>query len=98
VGGAEQLAQLVADPLHADDLEPAGHVAHGRHDLGATAKPSCARSARAQHAQRVVAEGLLRRAGRAQDAGREVVQAAVQVDEGVRRPPVGQRDRHGVDR
>jgi hypothetical protein len=60
-------------------------------DLGRDAEAELRREARRpQHPQRVVAEGLLRRARRAQDARGEVVQAAVQVDEGVRRPPVGQ--------
>ncbi len=46
-----------------------------------------------QHAQRIVAEGLLRRAGRPQPAGSQVGGAAEGVDE----HRVGQGERHGVD-
>jgi hypothetical protein len=66
---------------------------------GATVKPSWLAKRRGpQHPQRVVAEGVLRPARGAQPLRSEVVQPAVRVDEGVRGPPVRQRDGHRVDR
>ncbi len=78
----QQLAQLVADPLGADDRDPVGHVddrgtrggIHREAQLGGEARGP-------HHAQRVVVERLPRVHGRAQDAGGEVREPVERVDE-----------------
>ena len=91
----QQLDQLVAHPLGRDDLDRRGHLAHRRVDLGGGHEPELRdEPGGAHHPQRVVAERHLGRRGRAQQAGVEVDQAAVRVDEG----EVGQAQRHRVDR
>jgi hypothetical protein len=83
----QQLGQLVGDPLDADDLEPLGHRPHRLDHLGHDGEAELAGEAGGpQHPQRVVAEGVLRPARGAQPLRRQVVQPAVRVDEGVRRP------------
>jgi hypothetical protein len=60
----QQLGQLVRDPLDADDLQPTGHRPHRLDHLRRDGEAELAgEAARPQHAQRVVAEGVLRPAG-----------------------------------
>ncbi len=95
---ADQRAELLGDPLHADDLQAPGHLFHRRDDRRIDREAQLRGEAgRPQHAQRVVTERALRRAWRPQDAGGEVVEPAVRVDEGLRRLPVRQSDGHRVD-
>ena len=73
----------------------AGHLAHRGDDLGGGDEPQLGDEAGGpHHPQRVVAEGDLRGGRRAQDPGREVVEAAVRVDE----DEVGQPQGHRVAR
>ncbi len=89
-----QLVELVADPLGRHDRQP---VVHGRHrggDLGNGLEPEAGQKARrAQHPQRVVAEGDLGGERRAQAARREVGEPVV----GVHQLEVGEPQGHGVD-
>ena len=78
----QELGELVADPLRRDDLQACSHVAHGGEHLGCDREAELRDEAcRAHHAQWIVAEGLLRRDGRAQHAIREIAHAVVEVDE-----------------
>jgi hypothetical protein len=80
--GQQQLAQLVADPLHGHNGQlvaqllhrPPGRVGHGEAEL--RGKPGGA-----QHPQRVVPERHLRRSRRCDPARQQVVHAAGRVDE-----------------
>ena len=93
--GEQQLRQLVADPLGADDLQPLAHLLDRVHEIrvGLEAERRD-EPRRAQHAQRVVAERDLGRERRAQPPGREIGEAVVRVDE----LGLVERDRDGVDR
>ncbi|MDH6190129.1 hypothetical protein M2168_003161 [Streptomyces sp. CZ24] len=95
VGGEQELVELVADPLRGDDGDPLGHRRHGGDHLGRHVEVELrGEPGGAHHPQRVVGEGCLGRPGRPQHLGRQVLQAAVRVDEGLLR----QGHRHGVDR
>jgi hypothetical protein len=93
--GAQQLGQLVADPLCRHDVEPVAHRRHRRDDLRVRGEAQLGdESGRAHHPQRVVTE---RDAGRnrcADHPGRQVVETTELVDELAGRQPHG----HGVDR
>ena len=71
----QQLHQLGHHPLAGDDLEPAGHLGHRRAGAGLDVEAELGGEPRhPQHPQRVVAERLLRRDGRAQQPPGQVVQ------------------------
>ena len=91
---AHQLHQLVADPLGGDDLDPAGHRAHRLDDRRVDREAELGgEPGGPHHPQRVVGEGVLRPARRAQHPVREVDDAAVRVLELAARQP----HRHRVD-
>ncbi len=95
VGREQQLGQLVADPLGGHDLDPLGHLADRRADVGVQPDPELGGEPRGpHHPQRVVVEGLLGAHRGAQDARGEVGQAAERVDERQR----GHPHRERVDR
>ncbi len=90
-----QLGELVPDPFRRHDLQPVGHGGdrsqNGLLDLEVELR---GKPRGAQHAQRVIVEGVLGASGGAQRAGRESGHSVERIDE----PKVGQRDCHGVHR
>ena len=91
---ADQLDQLVADPLRGDDRDPVGHRGDGLDHLGRDGEAELGGEAGgAQHPQRVVGERVLRTAGRAEQPLGQVDDAAVRVLDAPPRDP----DRHRVD-
>ena len=94
VGRDEQLAELVADPLRAHDLEPVAVPRHRLDHLGVGLElERRGEPRRAQHPQRVVEERHLDRERRAQPAGGEVGETVERVDE----VELRERERHRVD-
>ena len=90
-----QLGEFIADAFGGDDVDALAHAGHRLADLGGDGEVQLRGEAgAAHHAQRVVGEGVLRCAGRADDAGGEVREAAVRVDEHA----AGEADRHRADR
>ena len=95
VRAQQELDQLVADALGRDDGQPVGHVAGGLGHLRGQLEAELGGEADGPHdAQRVVAEGVLRPAGRAQDALGQVREPAEGVDELL----AGQAHGHSVHR
>ena len=94
VTAQEQLDQLVTHPFARHDPDLLRHAPHRGGRGLVRAHPQLGREpGRTHHAQRVVAEGPLRRPRRTQPARDEVVHAAERVDE----LQVRQAHRHGVD-
>ena len=82
VGHRQQLVEFVANALARDDGEAIAQCSDGRLGLGFGHQRVAGHEARrAQHAQRVVAQGHFRREWRAQHARTEVVPAIERIDE-----------------
>ena len=79
---ADQLGQLVADPLRGNHVDPFGHFDHRAFDLGMQRHPELGHeSRRAHHPERIVGKRILSPARRAQHSGVKVLDPTVRIDQ-----------------
>ena len=95
VEAGDEFDEFDLDAFGGDDRDALGHLRHRRFDgrIGGEAQ-LCGEAGCAHHPQRVVGEGVRGRAGGADPAGHEVLEALMRVDEG----PLGQAHGHRPDR
>ena len=95
MGGGEQLAEFVPDPLGRHYLEPTRHLGHGlqggRGGLELQRRPE---TKEPKHPQRIVGEGLLRGGGGGEDPQGKIGKSSERIDH----LGVGHLDRQGVHR